>query len=175
MTDNHNNPYATPKSQIVLLDDDVEYNTSKWYSSSGRIGRVQYLAYSVVISLICGSLFGLGVAIFSAFNLSSDSAIFIPIVMITLFLPWLVYWSFVYPIRRLHDLGHTGWLILINFIPLVNLLFSLYLTFAPGEKTSNEYGAMPSPNKWYHWVLAILFPILVIGMSVVFSVIGGQY
>lgn len=168
MTDNHNNPYATPKSQIVLLDNDVEYNTSKWYSLSGRIGRVQYLAYSVLISLVGGLIFALGVVTIPAFNISSESAL-VPMIIFIFILPWIFYWSFIYPIRRLHDLGHTGWLVLIYFVPLVNLLFSLYLTFAPGEKTSNEYGAMPRPNKWYHWVLAILFPILVIGLVVVTS------
>ncbi|MBS9781302.1 MAG: DUF805 domain-containing protein [Gammaproteobacteria bacterium] len=173
MTDNNNNPYATPKSQIVLLDDDVEYNTSKWYSLSGRIGRLQYLAYSVLISLVTLPIWVLGVAIIPTFNISPDSAL-VPIIIFVSLLPWIFYWSFIYPIRRLHDLGHTGWLILINLVPLVNIIFSLYLIFAPGEKTSNEYGAMPRPNKWYHWVLAILFPILIIGL-VAISSLAEQY
>lgn len=43
-------------------------------------------------------------------------------------------------IRRLHDLGDSGWHLLLFFIPVVNFLFFLYLLFSPGEKEENEYG-----------------------------------
>lgn len=33
-------------------------------------------------------------------------------------------------IRRLHDLGHSGWLSLLLLIPLVNLILIIYLLFA---------------------------------------------
>lgn len=40
-------------------------------------------------------------------------------------------------IRRLKDLGQSGWLILLTFVPLVNLFMSLWLLFAPGIGTNS--------------------------------------
>ena len=33
----------------------------------------------------------------------------------------LIYFSFIFTIRRLHDRNHTGWLSLLMLVPLVNL------------------------------------------------------
>ncbi len=46
-------------------------------------------------------------------------------------------------IRRLHDLGHTGWLVLLTYIPLVNFVFGIYLLFAHGNRGPNIYGPDP--------------------------------
>lgn len=45
--------------------------------------------------------------------------------------------------RRLHDLNKSDWYFLINFLPYVNILFILYLTFWPGNSVSNKYGLPP--------------------------------
>ncbi|MDA1096092.1 MAG: DUF805 domain-containing protein [Chloroflexi bacterium] len=37
-------------------------------------------------------------------------------------------------IRRLHDTGNSGWLILLAFAPLANIFMILYLLFAPGTR-----------------------------------------
>ena len=50
-------------------------------------------------------------------------------------------------IRRLHDLNRSGWYYLVLFVPLVNVLFSLYLFFAPGTVGPNQYGADPLEGK----------------------------
>lgn len=46
-------------------------------------------------------------------------------------------------IRRLHDLGMSGWLYLLMFIPLVNLIFGLYILFAKGDAGDSVYGSDP--------------------------------
>ncbi len=48
-------------------------------------------------------------------------------------LPIYVWLNLTVSVRRLHDLGHSGWAILIGLIPIVNLFFSLYLFLAPGR------------------------------------------
>ena len=47
-------------------------------------------------------------------------------------------------IRRAHDKGHSGWFILLAFVPLVNLIWFIHLLF-PGDKGINAYGA-PVPK-----------------------------
>lgn len=46
-------------------------------------------------------------------------------------------------IRRLHDLDKSGWYILIMCIPIINIVFGLYLLFAKGTEGDNKYGNDP--------------------------------
>jgi uncharacterized membrane protein YhaH (DUF805 family) len=46
-------------------------------------------------------------------------------------------------VSRLHDLGWPGWVVLLAFVPLVDILFFLALLTVPGQKKTNAYGAPP--------------------------------
>jgi len=46
-------------------------------------------------------------------------------------------------IKRLHDLGVSGWLSLLLYIPYVGIIFEGALVFQPGENKSNKYGQPP--------------------------------
>jgi uncharacterized membrane protein YhaH (DUF805 family) len=47
-------------------------------------------------------------------------------------------------IRRLHDIGKSAWMLLVSFIPLVNI-WLLFLFAKKGDSGKNKYG--PSPKK----------------------------
>lgn len=55
----------------------------------------------------------------------------------------VVFWISV-DIRRLHDLGKSGWFLLWGLIPGVAFVLVIYLLFAKGEAGSNKYGDIPS-------------------------------
>jgi len=42
-------------------------------------------------------------------------------------------------VRRLHDLNHTGWLLLLQIVPVVNLVFLAWMA-APGTPGANKFG-----------------------------------
>jgi uncharacterized membrane protein YhaH (DUF805 family) len=46
-------------------------------------------------------------------------------------------------VSRFHDIGWSGWFILLMFVPLVNLIIFLLLVLVPGQKTGNKYGDPP--------------------------------
>jgi uncharacterized membrane protein YhaH (DUF805 family) len=46
-------------------------------------------------------------------------------------------------VRRLHDLDATGWLLLLIFVPVINIGFLFVLLFKAGTKGSNAYGSIP--------------------------------
>lgn len=52
-------------------------------------------------------------------------------------------------IPRFRDLGYTGWAVLIFYIPLVNIVIGLMLSFKPGQVGSNKYG--PPPLRQTAW------------------------
>ncbi len=50
-------------------------------------------------------------------------------------------------VRRLHDIGKSGWWILISLIPLIEGIWLLVLLVTDSEAGSNKWGANPkSPN-----------------------------
>lgn len=44
-------------------------------------------------------------------------------------------------VRRLHDIGKSGWWILIGLIPLIGWLIALYWAVQPSQPESNNWGA----------------------------------
>ena len=48
-------------------------------------------------------------------------------------------------IRRLYDLGFSGWWLIAGLIPFVGLLGAIPLLFEEGEKRRNKYG--PNPKR----------------------------
>ena len=45
-------------------------------------------------------------------------------------------------VRRLHDIGKSGWNVLIGLVPVINLLFLVWMLKA-GDEGANAYGARP--------------------------------
>lgn len=78
----------------------------------------------------------------------------------------LMYFTFVFTIRRLHDRNHTGWLSLLMLVPLANVILMLYLIFAPGDDRSNSYGS-PRPTAGWEavlaWIYILIFVLAIIG------------
>jgi len=47
-------------------------------------------------------------------------------------------------IRRFHDLGITGWAVMLGGIPLVGILLPIYLLLAKGQNADNRFGEKTS-------------------------------
>ncbi len=62
------------------------------------------------------------------------SGIFSLIILI----PWLAL-----NVRRLHDVGTSGWFLLVIIIPIVGLILMLIKTLSPTQPTDNAYGPVP--------------------------------
>jgi uncharacterized membrane protein YhaH (DUF805 family) len=60
------------------------------------------------------------------------------VVVLALLLP-----SLTVGIRRLHDIGKSGWWVLIGFVPLIGPLILLYFAVQPSEG-DNDYGPAPA-------------------------------
>ena len=46
-------------------------------------------------------------------------------------------------IRRMHDIGKSGWWLFITFVPVIGSLWYLFLTIQDGQPGSNQYGENP--------------------------------
>ncbi|MDQ0506306.1 DUF805 domain-containing protein [Xanthobacter agilis] len=62
------------------------------------------------------------------------------LVSLALFLPTLAV-----TVRRLHDVGHSGWWVLILFLPVIGFLVLLFWFVQPSDPRDNAYGPSPYP------------------------------
>lgn len=151
------NPYRAPNAELELEKQPA--NTSGIFSRQGRIGRLRYSAYISTASLIGATLAFGGIGIAEAAK-QSDFTTAIAFGLIGTIVCGIM--NLFYTARRLNDLNqHWGWLILY-FIPAFALFLVLYLVFAPGSAGSNKYGAPAAANKWFHYIMGLLLPALLL-------------
>ncbi len=176
----NNDPYAAP--QANLDTDQAAIETSIW-NARGRLSVLSYFAQSILFTIIIAALIALLAAIASVvtgggFNQLMSSlesgeggpgGLIIGIVTIPLVLV-MMYVGVCFLIKRLHDRNHTGWWSLLMLIPLINLLFSLYVLLAPGNKGSNRFGGRRITRGWEK-VLGIIGLVLYAG-SIILAVVG---
>ena len=90
----------------------------------GRAGREEFWHYTLFNIIIGVSLY------FTWSNLSVVYAVFVLIPSVAV------------SVRRLHDIGRSGWGVLIALIPLWNIMF-LLLMLQDGKSGENQYGFNP--------------------------------
>lgn len=103
----------------------------KYAEFKGRSGRKEYWIFILV------NIFVMEVVIDSRnFNESKIVMAYLPLVFaLAILLP-----SIAVAVRRLHDVGKSGWWFLINFIPLLGAIYFLFLMSQAGEVGGNKYG-----------------------------------
>ncbi|MDD2426399.1 MAG: DUF805 domain-containing protein [Bacteroidales bacterium] len=115
--------------------------TLKQYATfSGRTSRKEYWMFSlfnmifVIATIILDYLTGLteGEQPFGIISIFYSLAILIPGLAVT--------------VRRLHDIGKSGWMILIALIPVIGTIWLLVLTLTDSNLAENRYGAIPADS-----------------------------
>ncbi|WP_207215443.1 DUF805 domain-containing protein [Rickettsiales endosymbiont of Peranema trichophorum] len=76
--------------------------------------------------------------------------------------------SIVLHISRLHDIGYSGYWLLLSLIPFVVIIFSLILCLAPGTKGQNIFGEQPAPPS----NIAVAFIIGTIALCFLLFLVG---
>ena len=106
---------------------------NKYAVFSGRSRRREFWMFNLISTLIC---FGIGlveIAIDSPgfMGLVYSLAILIPAISVS--------------VRRLHDIGRSGWWIFINLVPLIGTIAYIVFLCSDSNPGTNTYG--PSPKR----------------------------
>jgi uncharacterized membrane protein YhaH (DUF805 family)/type II secretory pathway pseudopilin PulG len=122
----------------------AEPHTLNWFvllrrclSTSGRFSRSQFaVAYVGTLALFwtvaIAAVLGLEAA-----GMKEDTASTVGGLVILAMVPVVMVAAIGGSIRRWHDLGHSGWMVLLNLVPCVGAFVILYLLFAPGLPEGN--------------------------------------
>jgi len=159
------NPYTPPRAAVADVGGAYagEFQQMTVWGWRGRLGRLRFLAYTTVaylvyvlaalaIGIVAGVATGRGAA-------AESSSGLIGMTVWLLLVPYLVFAALV-TIRRSHDMGWSGWMSLLAFIPLVGLIW----LFKAGDPGANAYGPPPPPNTFGVKFAAIgLFVVFFLG------------
>ena len=118
-----------PASAMSLMDA-AKTCFQKSITISGRASRSEYWFFQLTYTL---TLIVLAVI---------DGMLGTPLMLLVIaFFPAL----FTVTIRRLHDIGKSGWMLLLMFIPLVNfILMIMWFIADAGQPGPNQYGEVPT-------------------------------
>lgn len=156
--------YAVPDTPILEPTNAETYEPSV-FSLSGRLGRIRYVMYGLLVSLSGGLALGIAIGV-SGFNVKSMNELKGSTALVVLVYGLVVLGSLILVRRRLHDLNKSGWHCALLIVPFVNVVMGFWLTFGRGSDGRNQFGPAPSPNSRAlvtgAWVLGLLWVGLVV-------------
>ena len=147
-------PYSPPSADIDPQAGQV--GELKINSFRGRIGRMRYLAWSLALLFIFVAL----MAGISAITLVSET---LGSILLAGAVIGMLVVSAQIGVQRLHDMGWSGWLWLLNVVPIISSVFWIVMLVVPGPAGSNRYGPPPPPNSLGVNLVAGIFLILLVG------------
>lgn len=110
----------------------------KYAVFSGRARRKEYwmfVLFNFIFGLVASLIdLGIGLLTFAVFGLGLLSILY----ALAVFVPGLAV-----SVRRLHDVGKSGWYLLINLIPIAGSIWFLVLTCTNSQSGDNKYGPNP--------------------------------
>lgn len=141
-------PYATPQAAVgEVLPEFGELNV---FTTEGRIGRLRYLAWSLVLMLACLPLFAATAIGFAISEILG--AVLVGLVVIAMLVV-----AVQIGVQRLHDIGWSGWLFLLTLVPLVGGIMNILMLVVPGSDAANRFGPPPPANSTAVKILALLW------------------
>ncbi len=105
-------------------------NSFAFVSFKGRIRRSRFWATNIAISL----------ALLAKELLAEE--LLGPIFTFIIIIP-AIWFTFDNCVKRLHDLGKSGWWVWLLLVPIVNIVLFIYLAFFKGQECDNRFGPNP--------------------------------
>ncbi len=109
----------------------------KYADFSGRARRKEYWMYALITTLISIAL----AVVDNAAGLVKATGGISPLQ--TLYALGTLIPGIAVTVRRLQDIGKSGWMILIAFIPLIGAIILLLFMIREGDRGTNQYGRDP--------------------------------
>ncbi|WP_027055198.1 DUF805 domain-containing protein [Mesorhizobium erdmanii] len=120
-----------------------------YFNFSGRARRKEFWAFWLGYTLAMVALLGFGILVNLAINgfginAGRSSIGFVPALIFALAatLPWIAL-----VVRRLHDIGLSGWFILSCFVPAIGGVALLVFGLMPSQVGENPWGQVPAGVK----------------------------
>ncbi len=142
------------------------YSQVDLFSPDGRIGRLRYFFYSLVLPFLV--FWVLAALAGQTAKIGQIGPIFGYIILAAA-IGAALFLLFQLTIQRCHDFNVSGWLAAIILIPFGHIIFWII----PGSKTINRYGEPPEPTSKWIKISAYLLLITLIAALTYWILLSG--
>lgn len=104
---------------------------------SGRAGRKEYWMFTLINAIIAI----IAMVIDNVLGMADETIGYGPLYglyTLAMFIPALAV-----AVRRLHDIGKSGWMLLIAFLPFIGAIWLIVLLVKDSNSGENKYGSSP--------------------------------
>ena len=132
-----------PQQMMGFVDALTTVYRNKYATFSGRASRSEYwwgyLGYVVIATVL--QIFALvgAIALIDAGEIAALPGLIALVGIIGMIIP-----SIAVSVRRLHDTGKSGWMLLIIFIPCIGFILWIVWMVEDGQAHDNAYGPVPT-------------------------------
>ena len=113
---------------------------TKW-TFNGRSSRSEYwLAYVALSLVLC--FFAMLAVLFVVIEIEEAAIIPLGLLVVLLVVSRFPWWFL--SVRRLHDIGHSGWCLLLAIVPVIGHLILFIWTCTKSDPLPNKYGPVPN-------------------------------
>ncbi len=117
----------------MTFQDAVRTCLSKYVTLRGRAARPEFWWFALFV--VAG---GMLLELVDRVLLPGDARFLSPLFSLATLLPMISV-----SVRRLHDIGRTGWWVFLHLIPLIGFLVMLYFYLLKGDGGHNRFGSPP--------------------------------
>ena len=134
---------ARPQQMMGFMDALTTVFRNKYATFSGRASRSEYwwgyLGYVVIATVL--QIFALvgAIALIDAGEIAALPGLIALVGIIGMIIP-----SIAVSVRRLHDTGKSGWMLLIILIPCIGFILWIVWMVEDGQAHDNAYGTVPT-------------------------------
>lgn len=124
--------------------------TTRYASGNGRARRKEFWGFNLFVYLSASLLTVVGLIAAAIIDpaLESEASAAVGAITFNVVVLWIV--ALIVPsitilIRRLHDVGMSGWLVLLSLLPFGGI-FLFVVSLMPSQQQTNQYGPIPTPR-----------------------------
>ena len=127
--------------------DAIKRGFKKYATFSGRASRSEYWWWALFTSIVCVVLlvpaYVLGITTSPDGGRTPGAAAIPLIILMIIFSLAIIVPNLALTVRRLHDAGYSGWLVLLGLVPYVGGLILLIFTVLPSSPAGVKYDPVP--------------------------------
>ena len=120
------------------MQESVSSVLSQYATFSGRAMRSEFwwwVLFVILLSIATNLVDGIALSPLLGYSMFGGPQILSGLVWLALLIPGIAV-----SVRRLHDVGRSGWWLLLCLVPLVGALVLLFWYVQPGEPGRNRFG-----------------------------------
>jgi uncharacterized membrane protein YhaH (DUF805 family) len=145
-------PLELPHYGIGFVDA-IKRGFKKYATFSGRASRSEYwwwYLFTFLTYLVLGlATYGVGIATSRDGGRTPGAAAIPLIILLAVFALGIIVPTLALNVRRLHDAGYSGWLVLLMLIPYVGGLIIMIFALLPSSPAGAKYDPIPATPTSY--------------------------